>query len=362
MLNLSQKVKMLSVVICLGMTTSVFAQSAPVYDADNNMQEDSAGIDQTQYYSPPPPPEQEVSGGSTFVPMQTQPAQPQAVPQEQSTFSAKPAHRKEQQTAVQTSESVARIDSLQEQMQALRGQVEQLSRQLEQLQNQQKSLLLDIDNRLSKAETNNSVVATKPIKKSVEVSEEPKSIAKSTSEEPTKPVAKLANASEKSEDASWATSPIIKTTKQTTAKAMNTASASADAHQPNVAEEQQIYQTAYNFIKEKKYNDAVNALQGMLKRYPSGQFASNAHYWLGELYGLMGKNAEALTEFGAVVHSYPESPRVSDAQLKLGLIFASQLKWAEAKTALKKVINHYPGSASARLASDQLKQIKQAGH
>ena len=143
--------------------------------------------------------------------------------------------------------------------------------------------------------------------------------------------------------------------------AADTAAKSTD-NQPNVAEEQQIYQTAYSLIKAKKYNDAVDALQKMLKKYPSGQFASNAHYWLGELYGLMGKNDQALAEFGTVVKTYPDSPRVSDAQLKLGLIYASQTKWSDAKTAFKRVINHYPGTASSRLASEQLKQIKQAGH
>ena len=134
------------------------------------------------------------------------------------------------------------------------------------------------------------------------------------------------------------------------------------ADQPNVAEEQQIYQTAYDLIKAKKYNEAVKTLQGMLQKYPSGQFASNAHYWLGELYGLMGKNDQALTEFSSVVQNYPQSPRVSDAQLKVGLIYATQMKWPDAKSAFKKVINHYPGTTSSRLAAEQLKQIKQAGH
>jgi len=132
--------------------------------------------------------------------------------------------------------------------------------------------------------------------------------------------------------------------------------------QPNVAEEQQIYQTAYNLIKLKKYGEAVNTLQSMLKRYPSGQFASNAHYWLGELYGVMGKNDQALSEFATVVKTYPDSPRVSDAQLKVGLIYATQLKWSDAKLAFKTVINRYPGTTSSRLAAEQIKQIKQAGH
>jgi tol-pal system protein YbgF len=100
----------------------------------------------------------------------------------------------------------------------------------------------------------------------------------------------------------------------------------------------------------------------MLKKYPSGQFASNAHYWLGELYGLMGKNDNALSEFDTVLNTYPDSPRISDAQLKVGLIYASQSNWSGAKSAFKKVINRYPGTASARLAAEHLKQIKQAGN
>lgn len=60
--------------------------------------------------------------------------------------------------------------------------------------------------------------------------------------------------------------------------------------------------------------------------------------------------------------NYPDSPKVADAQLKLGLIYAAQFKWPDAKGAFKKVINHYPGTATARLAAEQLKQIKEAGH
>ncbi len=100
----------------------------------------------------------------------------------------------------------------------------------------------------------------------------------------------------------------------------------------------------------------------MLQKYPSGQFAANAHYWLGELYSLLGKDDSSAAEFAVVVNQYPDSPKVSDAQLKLGMIYAGQFKWQEAKAAFKKVINRYPGTSSARLATEQLKQIKLAGH
>jgi TolA-binding protein len=44
------------------------------------------------------------------------------------------------------------------------------------------------------------------------------------------------------------------------------------------------------------------------------------------------------------------------------MIYAAQFKWPEAKTTFKKVITHYPGTTSARLAAQQLKEIKTGGH
>jgi tol-pal system protein YbgF len=225
---------------------------------------------------------------------------------------------------MQSNTSSQKVSAMQDQIQTLRGQVEQLTHDLQQVQAQQKSQYTDLDKRLTQ-----QAAAPKVSK-------------------PVKPVAAgIADDSGDTLAAAPAPMPV---------------KAATPATQPDVAEEQQIYQTAYNLIKAKKYDEAVTALQGMLQKYPSGQFASNAHYWLGELYGLMGKNDQALSEFGTVVKNYPDSPRLSDAQLKLGLIYAAESKWPDAKTAFKKVVNRYPGSAPARLASEQLKQIKQAGH
>ncbi len=325
--------------------TPVLAESAPVYDADS-MQEN--GSDQS--YLPP----QEQSSG--FIPVQPTVS---AAPQQAPLSMDQRLQRMEQQLSnMQNSDAATRVDSLQEQVQALRGQVEQLTHQLEQVQNQQKSMYTDLDGRLSgkpktslanPVDTPDTMPADKPAKMvaSNDTASPDQAVADTSPDDPL-PVA---------------TPTLQKAEKPMVIKTSKKQGIIADAKsQPNVAQEQQIYQTAYNFIKAKRYNDAVTALQSMLKKYPSGQFASNAHYWLGELYGLMGKNDQALNEFSTVVDAYPDSPRVSDAQLKVGLLLASQLKWIEAKAALKRVINHYPGSASARLAAEQLKQIKIAGH
>lgn len=222
----------------------------------------------------------------------------------------------QQMDNLQSGETAARMESLQTQVQSLRGQVEQLSHQLQQLVDQQKN----------------------------QAGPQPTKAAPGT-----EAVAGAEAVDKANQKPGFVKTPIVDEN-------------NLSAVQPDLAEEQQIYQNAYNLIKNKKYAEAANTLQIMLQKYPSGQFASNAHYWLGELYGVMGKNDLALNEFTNVVRDYPESPRVSDAQLKLGLIYAAEFKWFDAKMAFRRVIRRYPGTPSARLASEQLRQIRQAGH
>ena len=333
-----------SLMISTGLLAPVFAESAPVYDADSMQQFESSSSDQEDELPPPPAPGQE----RAYIPPQSatpqQGLQPEVIssssalvprlPSSQSSQSSQSlnqriAHMEEQMDSLQSNSSAARIEALQKEMQSLRGQVEQLTHQIQQIQTQQKNSYTDLDKRLQQVGTQNrsSKVANADTE-TVTVSED---VGAGSNYKPTR-------------------------------KIVTSKSESTVPNQPNVAEEQQVYQTAYNLIKAKKYDEAITSLQAMLQKYPSGQFAANAHYWLGDLYNVTGKNDQALAEFSVVAKNYPESPRVSDAQLKVGLIYASQSKWPDARAAFKKVVNRYPGTASSRLASEQLKQIKQAGH
>lgn len=336
MQTLIRFVQGVSVAVLIGIATPVLAESAPVYDADSLPQQFDNGPEQGQDLPPPPPPGQDGS----YLPGDAGPQQFSSGSSSRSLSLEQRVRRAEQQiNNMQNTDSAARVEALQNQVQTLRGQVEQLTHQVQQLQEQQKSMYSDLDKRVTQSKNTPAAEVSKTTNPLDEVEVLPSPAAQKIAKK--KSPAAVAVADEAGTDAAGASSAV---------------------NQPNVAEEQQIYQTAYDLIKAKKYDQAVKTLQGMLQKYPSGQFASNAHYWLGELYGLLGKNDQALVEFTNVVQNYPESPRVSDAQLKIGLIYASQMKWVNAKSAFKKVINHYPGTTSSRLASEQLKQIKQAGH
>lgn len=318
-------------IIGLIIHTEAFAESAPVYDADSLQQQFESSGDQGEELPLPPSPTPDQERAFVPVTPQSQASPAAAAPAvssgggQSSALSQRVAQLEQQIENLQTPASSSRIEALQKEIQTLRGQVEQLEHQLQQVQNQQKNMYTDLDKRLQ--QNANAPKSAKSSSDDVAIDD---AIVKRKSPPKT-----------------------AKSTEQTT---------SATEDQPNVAEEQQVYQTAYNLIKAKKYNEAVVSLQNMLQKYPSGQFAANAHYWLGDLYNVMGKNDQALAEFIIVTKNYPDSPRVSDAQLKVGLLYASQSKWSEAKAAFKKVISRYPGTASSRLANEQLKQIKQAGH
>ncbi len=327
MLSLHKK-RLLTLLALFSIQFTAFAEDAPVYDVDNFPPQ----FDGEPVASTPAAPAPEVKSEESVVTTQTL-TQDQRV------------KRLEQQIKnITHSDSASKIDATQAEIQSLRGQVEELTHQLQQAQNQQRLMYTELDKRLSQTTTEKKATpAPAPADMDDEVA-------------PKKSPAAVTAATTKAH-------PVViskKVAATPAAPAAPVKAAVTTTDQPNVAEEQQIYQTAYDLIKAKKYNEAVNALQKMLQKYPTGQFAANAHYWLGELYGLLNKNEQSAEEFAKVVKNYPDSPKIADAQLKLGLIYAAQFKWPDAKTAFKKVVSSYPGTASARLASEQLKQLKQS--
>ena len=127
----------------------------------------------------------------------------------------------------------------------------------------------------------------------------------------------------------------------------------------NFLSDQSTYQAAYNLIAATKYPDAITALNNYLQKFPNGQYASNAYYWLGELYLLQNNDAAAMTDFKTVISQYPASNKYPDAMLKLGLIYYDNGQLIKAKNQLQKVVKLYPNTAVSRLASARLLDINQ---
>ena len=123
------------------------------------------------------------------------------------------------------------------------------------------------------------------------------------------------------------------------------------------ANEQQAYQTAYSLLRNKQFAQAKQAMAVYLTDYPNGQYAVNAHYWLGELSLLTGDSQAAETQFATVISQFPTSSKVSDAMLKMGLIYLEKGNQHAAKQQFRKLVQSFPNSASANIAKKRLQQL-----
>jgi len=124
--------------------------------------------------------------------------------------------------------------------------------------------------------------------------------------------------------------------------------------------DQDLYEKAYANIQQQNSPKAITGLNTYLTQYPTGQYAANAHYWLGQLYVTKGDSVsvgKAVTEFQTVINQYPQSDKIKDASLKLGYAYLLQNKNIDAKAQFQKVMKDYPGSSAAQLAETRLAQL-----
>jgi tol-pal system protein YbgF len=124
------------------------------------------------------------------------------------------------------------------------------------------------------------------------------------------------------------------------------------------AEEQRTYQTAFDLLKSGRYDQATLAFQDFLAKYPSGQYADNANYWLAEAYYVTRKFEPALKQFESLVADYPQSQKLTHALLKIGYIHDELGQREQAEQVLDDLIKRFPDSTAAGLARKRLQRIR----
>jgi len=200
-----------------------------------------------------------------------------------------------------------RLESLQKEVESLRGEIELLNHRQEEMKAQQKSLYVHLDQRLEKLE---------------------QAAASGASQTSAQPTAAGGNAS---------------------------ALAAAGLT------EQDAYQSAFGFLKQGRYDEALPALKAFLISYPQSEFADNAQYWLGETYYVMRRYDLAIAEFSKIIQLYPSSAKVADAYLKVGFSYFEIQDWTNARKALERVVSQFPESGAAALAKKRLEQMRADG-
>ena len=222
-----------------------------------------------------------------------------------------------------------RITQQETELRELRAQLEQLQNENEQLKQRNRDQYLDLDGRLNRIEGGAAPVTPAPA----------------------------------------ATPPLSSTPTSAPATAPAPAVAPAATERPPsvhgdlgamsaAGDERTAYNVAFDKLKAGDYADAAQLFSSFLQLYPSGVYAPNALYWLGESYYVTQNFALAADQFRALLAQYPTHDKAAGALLKLGLCDYGLGKLPEAERTLAEVVAKYPGTDVARTADDRLRAIQ----
>lgn len=121
-------------------------------------------------------------------------------------------------------------------------------------------------------------------------------------------------------------------------------------------DEQALYDTAQQLIRDRQYDFAIARLESLIERFPDGNYAANAYYWMGEVY--MAKPApdyeRARQALAQVISFFPSHRKVPDAAFKLGVAYYLLGDCERATEILNQVQVQHAGKAVANLAEKYL--------
>ena len=248
-------------------------------------------------------------------------------------------------------ELLQRVNDLQQEVAALRGLVEQQAFEIENLKRRQREQYLDLDTRLSRAEgrpvASGSGTATEsPYGPGVE--ELPADTGTTSTGD--------GNQLQMEE-------PEVRTgvdgQAETTGLGQDPALDTRVMIDP--AQEKAAYDEAFDALKDGRYAEAARKFSAFIEQYPNGEFAPNAHYWLGESYYVTQNYKIALDAFQQLLSRFPTSSKAGDALLKVGYCHYELKDYPAAEATLNQVVQQYPDSTVARLAQSRLRALKLEG-
>ena len=145
-------------------------------------------------------------------------------------------------------------------------------------------------------------------------------------------------------------------------RGQKTASSSQDAtFSPSSKEigsaEVDLYNTALRGFNGRNYKDAIKIFTDVLIRFPSGEYADNSHFWIGESYFSMGEFASAIKSYEKVL-SLKGSSKADDALFKTGVTYNKMGQQTLARQGFEKLINRYPASEYVTRAKKYLEEIQ----
>jgi tol-pal system protein YbgF len=254
--------------------------------------------------------------------------------------SATPANPSNSPSTNTLYELMGRLEQLQAEIQQLTGKVDEQGYRIDELKKHQSTLYSDFDERLQGIENRANGTDQAASESLPETASTGNAAIKEG--EPSVPVSESVPTNE--------SAPVDKPVDNQAPQPKS------DTAQVSGAEKQE-YQQAYNELRNGHTEQSIEQFNVYLSKYPTGFYANNAQYWLGEAYRVKQDNDAARKAFNDVIEKYPNGAKVPDALLKLGYIEIDQKNQAKAREYLTRVTTDYPKSPAALLAAKKLLKL-----
>jgi tol-pal system protein YbgF len=118
-----------------------------------------------------------------------------------------------------------------------------------------------------------------------------------------------------------------------------------------------LYENARRDKSGGKADLAVQEFTEYLKYYPTGPYAPNAQYYIGEIHFAQGEYDSALHDFDLVLEKYPNNNKTPDAHYMKGQTLVKMGKRTAGAAEFRTLIRDYPRTDLATKALSQLKLL-----
>src|SRR5689334_9454047 len=118
-----------------------------------------------------------------------------------------------------------------------------------------------------------------------------------------------------------------------------------------------LYSNGLKDIQSGKYDLARSEFQDYLKYYGGTDLASNAQFYIGEIYYRQKKYQEAITEYDKVINNYPKSFKLAPARLHRATAMIALGQKSSGIRELREITKLFPGSEEDRYARAQLNEL-----
>jgi tol-pal system protein YbgF len=134
-------------------------------------------------------------------------------------------------------------------------------------------------------------------------------------------------------------------------------SPSNSAIPPGAPSADALYSNGLRDITSGKYDLARSEFEDYLKYYSDTDLASNAQFYLGEIFYKQKQYTDAGAAYDKVLTNYPKSFKLGPARLRKGLALIELGQKAAGIRELREVVKRFPGSDEDRLARAKLKEL-----